>query len=252
MTGTVAQLWRHPIKSHGREALEAITLTAGQTIPWDRHWAVTHETTQFDWSAPQWVSCQNFMLGTRTPGLAGIWAELDESAATVTLTHTELGDIRFAPDDADGVAQFLAWIAPLCPETRSRPTGIVHVPGRGMTDSAYPSVSIMNLASHQAVADRLAQPITAERWRGNIWLQGVPAWDEFGWIDRYLQIGDAVLAIREPIKRCLHTAANPITGLRDADTLGALESGWSHRNFGVYAEVVTGGAIRIGDQVEAA
>ena len=38
----VAALWRHPIKSHGREALQTVALTAGQTMPFDRTWAVMH------------------------------------------------------------------------------------------------------------------------------------------------------------------------------------------------------------------
>ena len=30
MAGAVTQLWRHPIKSHGREALTNVTLTRGR------------------------------------------------------------------------------------------------------------------------------------------------------------------------------------------------------------------------------
>ena len=43
--GAVAELWRHPIKSHGRETLDAVEFTAGACMPWDRHWAVTHDET---------------------------------------------------------------------------------------------------------------------------------------------------------------------------------------------------------------
>ena len=82
---TVASLWRHPIKSHGREALDRVTLIAGQTMPWDRHWAVTHEKTKFDAANPEWVMCRNFMIGALTPLLAGLWASLDEDAGLMTL-----------------------------------------------------------------------------------------------------------------------------------------------------------------------
>lgn len=243
---TVAHLWRHPIKSHGREALEAIALSPGQCVPWDRHWAVTHEATKFDDSG--WAACQNFMLGTRTPGLAGLWAELDETTLRLTLRHQDLGEFSFHPDrDA---AAFLDWIAPLCPADRAQPKGVVSVPGRGMTDTDFPSVSIMNLASHNAVADFLGQDIEPERWRGNIWLDGLPPWQEFDWIGKTLRIGAAEIIVRERIERCLHTAANPMTGQRDADTLGALQKGWGHKDFGVYGEVVTGGEIRLGDKME--
>ena len=244
--GTVAHLWRHPIKSHGREALESVQLRAGQCIPWDRHWAVTHEATKFDGSG--WASCQNFMIGTRTPGLAGLWAELDETNGRITLRHQDLGELAFHPDGE--AAAFISWIAPLCPTDRAQPKDVVSVPGRGMTDTDFPSVSIMNLASHGAVADFLGQGIAPERWRGNIWLDGLPPWQEFDWISKTLRIGTAEIAIRERIVRCMHTAANPVTGIRDADTLGALQKGWGHTDFGVYGEVVAGGEIRLGDRME--
>ena len=35
-----------------------------------------------------------------------------------------------------------------------------------------------------------------------------------------------------------------------ADTLGTLETGWGHRDFGVYAEVVESGPVGPGDKVE--
>lgn len=43
MTARVGAIWRHPIKAHGREALGRVILTEGETIPWDRRWAVAHE-----------------------------------------------------------------------------------------------------------------------------------------------------------------------------------------------------------------
>ena len=39
----VSALWRHPIKGHGVEPVEGVTLTAGATMPWDRVWAIAHE-----------------------------------------------------------------------------------------------------------------------------------------------------------------------------------------------------------------
>lgn len=246
--GTVAALWRHPIKSHGREALDTVTLAAGETIPWDRYWAVTHDQSKFDATNPEWVKCRNFMIGASTPALAGLWATLDTQTQTITLRHQARGEITFQPDDPEDAARFVAWIKPICPPDSFRPTGIVSLPGRGMTDSKYPTVSIMNTASHNAVAERLGKPLEMERWRGNIWLDGLPAWTEESWVGRDIAIGNAVLRVREPIKRCMHTAANPVTGQRDTDTLGALRGGWDHQNFGVYAEVVTGGSINLQDK----
>jgi uncharacterized protein YcbX len=48
MTARLAQIWRHPIKGHGREALPAVTLSAGATLPFDRAWAVAHEAARLE------------------------------------------------------------------------------------------------------------------------------------------------------------------------------------------------------------
>jgi hypothetical protein len=52
----------------------------------------------------------------------------------------------------------------------------------------------------------------------------------------------------EPIGRCRATEANPDTGRRDANTLAALEDGWGHTQFGVYAMVRKGGRVAVGDR----
>ena len=248
MDGKVTQLWRHPIKSHGRETLDAVTLTAGQAFPWDRFWAVQHDQSKHD-GEDGWISYQNFMIGTRTPGLAGLWAQLDEANRKVSLRHKKLGEFAFQPDDYLESSQFLAWIAPLIPENRAQPRRVMKAGTRGMTDTDYASVSIMNESSHRAVSQKLGRPLEVERWRGNIWLDGLAPWEEFDWIGKKIRIGGAVFAVHERIERCMHTTANPNTGERDADTLGALKDGWDHQDFGVYTEVLEGGDIALGDKV---
>lgn len=246
----VATISRYPIKSHGREQIDTVKLSEGQTMPWDRVWAVTHEATKFDPASPGWAHCRNFMIGARTPGLAGIWARLDENAARITLRHKDLGEITFCPDVTDDVAAFLAWVKPLCPADRSSPVGIVSAPGRGMTDSPFASISIMNSASHAAVADALGAPLELERWRANIFLDGAAAWAEHDWLGRNIRIGDATLQVRERIRRCTVTNTNPHTGVRDTDTLDVLNTHFGHQDFGVYAEVIKAGTITVGATAE--
>jgi len=243
MTAEVTQLWRHPIKSHGREAVQTVTVTPGQTMPGDRIWAVAHEKSDADGS--EWVPCVNFSRGSKAPQLMAISARLDGDI--ITLNHPDRPELRFQPDTQQDL--FLDWVKPLMPADRAASARIIRVPGRGMTDSDFPSVSLCNMASHRAVAQKLGQDLSPLRWRGNIWFDGLPLWEEFDWLDREVQIGQAVFRIRERIQRCLATTANPETGLRDADTLGALNS-WDHQDFGVYAEVVRGGEISTGDKVQ--
>lgn len=243
---TVAEIWRHPIKSHGREQIASVALTAGQCLPWDRHWAVTHQDSKFD--DAKWAHCRNFMIGARTPGLAGIWAKFDDSAGQITLRHQDLGEITFDPDTDN--AAFLAWVTPLCDPDRALPKAIVKAQDRGMTDTDFPSVSLMNRASHQSVENALGHALEPERWRANIWIEGTPAWAELGWMGKTLRIGTAELTVQEPCVRCMLTATNPVTGLRDVDTLGVLQSTFGHKHFGVYAVVTKSGSLSCGDPCE--
>ena len=244
---TVSDLWRYPIKSHGRESIDTVELTAGQTMPWDRHWAVTHGDSKFDAESPAWMMCRNFMIGASSPSLAGISAELDEKNEALTLRHTKLGELIFWPDNAQDQARFLDWVRPLCPADQRQPVGLVAAPNRGMTDTDYPTLSIVTNASHRAVEGRIGRPLERERWRGNIWLDGPSLWEEFEWIGKRIQIGGAVLEVIEPIQRCKHTMANPLSGVRDTDTLAALNEGFGHQDFGVYATVVESGNVSCGD-----
>ncbi len=246
MTGRVARIWRHPIKSHGREQLTDVCLTAGCTMPYDRRWAVTHARTKADGSA--WAPCANFTIGAKVPRLQAINAMVDEASGTVTLNHPDRPDLCFDPETEQ--QRFLDWVAPLLTNDHPPSTDIIRVPGRGMTDSDFPSVSLINLASHKAVSDHLGQELSPLRWRGNFILEALEPWEEFQWIGKRLRIGSAELHVRESIKRCKATNANPETGVRDADTLAVLRQGWGHQDFGIYAEVVTSGNVSVGDLLE--
>lgn len=246
MSGAVVGLWRHPIKSHGREELPSVTLTAGQTMPWDRTWAVAHEAAKTDGS--EWAPCASFSRSSKAPELQAIHASLNEGTGRITLRHHARPDLTFNPDG--DIAEFLDWVAPLMPKDRAASARIVRVPGRGMTDTEFPSISLCNLASHRAVERKIGHDLSPLRWRGNIWIDGLNPWQEMDWPGRVLRIGTAELRVVETIKRCLATTANPETGKRDADTLGALKSGWDHQNFGVCAEVTVSGTVRPGDRIE--
>lgn len=245
MTASLAQIVRHPIKSHGREELPSVMLTAGQGLPFDRHWAVAHDAAKL---VSGWNPCVNFARGAKAPGLMAISARLDEATRAVTLMHPDKPDLIFQPGNADDLPRFLDWVQGLNPAGRAQPAQIV-AGGVAMTDSDFPSVSIFGLASNRALSQRMGQDLSPHRWRGNLWVDGLDPWAEFEWVGREVQIGDAVLRVRERITRCKATSANPATGQIDADTLGALEGGFGHQEFGVYAEVISSGVLSQGDRV---
>ncbi len=249
MTIAVAGLYRHPIKGHGREAVQSVTLEAGKTMPWDRVWAVAHEAAKFNDDAPEWVPCANFSRGSKAPELMAITAQVNETSGTIRLTHPRLQPLSINPGNPDDAAALIAWTKPIMPGGRAASARIVSAPGRGMTDSDFPSISINSHASLDALSDRAGQDISPLRFRGNIWVSGLDPWAEFDLVGNTIRIGDAELYVREPIERCAATTANPDTGVRDLDTLALLREGWGHQNFGVYAEVTVGGLLAVNSEM---
>lgn len=248
MTGRLAHIFRHPIKAHGREELASVVLSAGRSLPWDRHWAVMHDLSKFDPAAPAWTSCANFQRGARTPAVMAIAAEFDEASGRMRLTHPDLPDLSFDPE-TEG-ARLIDWLAPISPAERFRPVALVRAPDVAMTDSDYPSVSIKNIASNAALSAHMGVDLSIHRWRGNLWLDGLAPWQEFDWIGRRLRVGDTLLEVRERVGRCKATTANPATGVVDADTLAGLRQVVGEQDFGVFAVVINGGRIAPGDRIE--
>ena len=136
------------------------------------------------------------------------------------------------------------------PPNRAQSARIIRLKDRGFTDTDFASISINSHASLRALSERVGLPLSPLRWRGNIWLDDLEPWAEHNWIGQQFRIGTVQFEGVEPIVRCLATTANPQTGERDADTLGALNDGWNHQNFGLYARVIESGKISIEDTLE--
>lgn len=252
MTATVAHLIRHPIKSAGFEEVAAVTLLAGRAFPFDREWAVAHAAAKFGAATDQWQPKLNFLRGWGAADLMAVSCTSDVAARRVTLNHPRAESLVVAPDHPADQARLIAWLRPFWPEVRPEPAAVVHVPGVPMTDVPDPFVAVLNVASNRALSQRLGQDLSIHRWRGNIWLDGLVPWEEFDLVGRDLRIGSAVLHVEERITRCRATEANPDTGRYDAPTLAALNDGYGHQDFGVYARVVQGGDVALGDPAVAA
>ena len=92
------------------------------------------------------------------------------------------------------------------------------------------------------------------RFRMLIELEGAVAHEEDGWIRHRVAVGDAILAITKPDARCVITTQDPDSGKRDLDTLRTIIGYRGLRDgrkvdFGVLAEVVQPGRVRLGDEV---
>lgn len=245
----LSQIWRHPIKSLGAERVKEIKLEEGGTIPWDRRWALTYLNSRFDLQNPRWYPCQTFLRGSIAPLFAAVSAKLNEETGAITLMHPDLNDLTFDLEDESSHSSFIKWVNPICPQNAPVPTSLCRVPNRGMTDTDYPSISLNSLSSLSDLSDYMGLELHPRRFRGNLWVEELKPWYEEELIGKTLRIGSASLKVVEPIVRCNATKTNEKTGIRDADTLSALQNKCGHKNFGIYCKVICSGQIKEEDLI---
>ena len=244
MTPALSQIWRHPVKAIGREALQTVTLEAGAWMPHDRTWAVAHERSKLSGG---WEKKVNFLRGVTDPNLMAVTAKLDETTGDITMSHPNEGDVTFHPDRDE--ALFLDWINRVWSSDLPTPTSLYHAADAHLTDVPDAWIAIASLSSNRALGQRMGQDMSPDRWRANLWVDGTAPWAEKEWVGEQIQIGDVAFKVECEITRCKATMANPETGRRDADTLGAL-SDLGHQEFGVYGVVTKTGKVSVGDKIE--
>jgi len=126
----------------------------------------------------------------------------------------------------------------------------VVVADRGMFDSRHSGVSIINPATI-AMLGRAGgiEDLDPLRFRGNVLIDGLEPWAEFGLIGTTVRIGGTRLWIRSSIERCPATKVNPVTTAVDVNVPQLLAAHFGHVHCGIYGVVLDDGDIRAGDEV---
>jgi uncharacterized protein YcbX len=134
-------------------------------------------------------------------------------------------------------------------EARGEPR-FIEAPGHRFSDVAMKVVSIIGLSSLHVLEAEAGMALDPLRFRANFYFSGGRPWAEFDWIGQEIQIGQARLRVVKRIVRCAATEVNPETGKRDADPPRDLRRHFGHADLGVYAEVLEGGQVALGDALE--
>lgn len=251
MTVRLTHIHRHPIKSIGVEALERVSLQAARRLPGDREWAVVTESGERNASASQtdgqpdrWLPKSCFLRGVSSAPLQAISGGWQGN--NLALSHPERPDLCFDPEHEG--ERLIEWVRPLWPERAPAPTRLVK--GAAIwTDSKWPWLSILSLDSLAELERKTGQSLGTHRWRGNLWVQGWQPFQERELIGHVIRIGDVELRITDHIGRCGATNVDTESGKPDIDMVETLDRLYGHTDFGIFAEVVTGGDIAIGDEV---
>ncbi|MFN3262377.1 MAG: MOSC domain-containing protein [Pikeienuella sp.] len=236
--GALAAIARFPVKGLGGETLASATLLEGRGVEGDRVFGFAHAVSE---AAPEgWARPREFATPRRAPELARVAVSL-RAGGLLAASHGMLGDIQGEPD------ALADWLGPLAGPMA--PLRLVRAGAGAIHDTPEGHVSVGSLASLRALSDLAGVAPDPRRFRMNLWLEGFAPWEERGWSG--IVLDPVRLRVIAPVERCAAPDANPETGRRDADLCGALHARFGHAEFGVYAQVETGGEIAPGAEAQA-
>ncbi len=281
--GRIDNIFRYPVKSMAGEALDEIELGAGG-IPGDRAWAVRDETRGGIRGAKRFPELMGMQASYAEPPAANRSANADirfadgEYASTGDPDITDVLSKRLnspvtlwplvPPDDrdhyrrgqpehsdletelraifarnADEPLPDLALFPPELMEFESPP---------GTYFDAFPLL-LLTTASLNSMQDRV-QGINFDvrRFRPNFLITGTDSPDpfpEFGWVDKPLKLGDAIIKVTIRCPRCVMVTHGFDDLPPDPGVMRALVRE-TQGNMGVYAQVLEPGPVRVGDSVE--
>jgi uncharacterized protein YcbX len=251
----IESLYRYPVKGLTPEPLDRATLSPGRCIPWDRAFALSQGDSSLDPNHPAWVAKTNFMCLLRNAGIARLKTKFDDAAQTLIITTPDGNTLVTSPLTPAGQATLTQFFtAYLGDEARfgpnQKPPHFVHFENHSFCDHKTQVISLIGLGSLGALEAAVGAPRDKRRFRANIYIADIEPWAEFNWLGKTLAIGDTTLIVQERIDRCGATTVNPDTAIRDANPVKELQQNFGHVDLGIFAEVVTGGEIKPGDEIK--
>lgn len=262
--GSVASLWRHPVKSMMGEELNASTVTSRGLLG-DRAFALVDSATGKVASAKhprKWAKLFDCRAVYSTPPrneaeLPAVRITLPDGTI-VTSEQKDLADILGRVLDRDVVFATADSEEPSLEEYWPDIEGLAY--RETVTDEAMPPRTFFDLAVIHvlttATIDRLRQlypegRFEVRRFRPNVVVQldADAGFAENDWVGHTLALGDEVrVNVTEPCPRCVMTTLPQGDLPKDA---GILRTAAKHNevNVGVYGSVARGGTVHRGDAV---
>ena len=246
----VERITRYPVKGLSPEYMGEVYLTQGDGLPHDRRFAFAHGDAPFEPADPKWLPKRYFACLMAHARAARIHSAYDPKANTLLLQAEGGAPLLARLSSAAERDAAAAWITTFMGEEARGAFRLAEVPGHAFTDIPAKAVSIIGLASIAALGERAGMALDPLRFRANLLFSGGAPFAELDWVGREVLLGKARLKVFKRIQRCAATEVNPETAERDAKPPKWLLQHYRHSDMGIYAEVLEGGRVAVGDALE--
>jgi uncharacterized protein len=255
----VIALYRYPIKGFTPEVCQQLTILPGGRVAGDR--VLNFRFADAPVADAAWCRKSHGVVLANTPGLARLHVRYDAHTRRLRM---EVGAQLLVDEalDAPGRARLVTALTyyvqslaenPLKDHPERLPVKLV---GDGITPCYQDNVAGQTtLHSHESLVSAGVAlgdaALDERRFRHNIVIEGVPAWQEQAWSGYKVRVGNVTFETIVPKVRCLATHANPRTGERDLEVMQTLVQAFRQQQptFGIGMLSTNGGEMRIGDAV---
>ena len=111
------------------------------------------------------------------------------------------------------------------------------------------SVSLLNINSINDFQKKIGKEIQIPRFRGNICMDGIKAWEEREWIGKIIKINNVSFKVEKNIPRCVAINLKPKTDDNSLNLLQFLKKTYNHFDMGIYLTALDDGSISLGNSI---
>jgi hypothetical protein len=244
----VAQIYRYPVKGLSAEPLSRVSLNTGEVIPFDRAYAIENGNSGFDPRTPRHIGKINFLMLMRNERLAELSTSFDEQTQTLVIRRSGAVVAEGRLDSEAGKRKIESFFNGFSANDLRGPAKVLSAPGHSFQDTSTGKVvSLINLESVRAIASLIAVDIHPLRFRGNLHVEGLAAWEEFSWVGKRVLAGEVTFEVTKRIDRCAAIDVDPLTGERNLNIPRSMMKAYGHIDCGVYLKVVEGGELSVNE-----
>ena len=117
------------------------------------------------------------------------------------------------------------------------------------SSSVSNTISLINLNSIKDFNQKINKEIEFERFRGNIYIKDLKAFEERNWINKIIKINEAEFKVLKHIPRCSATNLKVNSDQTDINLPNELKKVYGHMDMGIYLYPLNNGKISINDEI---
>ena len=118
------------------------------------------------------------------------------------------------------------------------------------SNNVFNSISLININSIKDFENKIGEDIEFQRFRGNLYIDGISAWEERNWINKTIKINNTLFKVEKNIPRCVAINLKPKTEDNSLNLLNSLKKTYNHFDMGVYLTALSNGKVNVGDKLE--